>query len=610
MNNRRVERWGKLVGAALGAGAISALLSLLLSGVGWISNLELRLHQETQIDVKPARNSPEIVLVTIKKPETVTALAGKSGVDRLPRRFIAEFIERLRDAGGKSLLIDIAFDEADEEEDHLLQAAVATCDPLNVVLGIPLKGDQRDETETIGFSRSFALSYAFPGIEGEHYAMGPITLFAPDGIVRGFEPVIEDSELDMVFPHAAMAAVLFDRDISPDSLELDLENGVVKAGSLSWPTGGEGVIPIQWPRTREDAFKTFEFRDALKLLEDKEDRTFQDKIVVLGYYDYLDVKSTPIGNLVGVECIAMAVNSLLERPGPPERATQGVNMLWAFLLGVGGGLASHSRRWFTALGAGLAVIGLGAYAPRLFLQQGNVWLDLFSPTAGGIISLALTSLVFAAVQGRLMDRFLPQWAREKRQSGQEEVVTILFVDLRSSTQTVVEIGLTETEKLLKRVLVDVSSAITESGGEVERIMGDGIFAIFRQKKNSNHALLALHSIPRMLRAIEKIDEDLARSFGRHASLSIGLESGPIIGATLKTGTEESWSSFGATIHLAARIQAAAGKEPFTGHEILLGPEFVRLTGKPELFTEAGSFHPRGFPDIVSVYVLDIDPRKL
>lgn len=150
---------------------------------------------------------------------------------------------------------------------------------------------------------------------------------------------------------------------------------------------------------------------------------------------------------------------------------------------------------------------------------------------------------------------------DKYQWGVEQEVTLLFSDLRGFT------GISEGRLsfdvvfLLNQFLSRMAEAIEDSGGYVDKFMGDGIMAIFGMdqppKEGARQALAAARAMSGVLDALNLgMKEDLPQGL----QIGIGIHTGPAIlgriGSAKSVEAGRRITALGATVNIASRLETA------------------------------------------------------
>jgi class 3 adenylate cyclase/tetratricopeptide (TPR) repeat protein len=145
-------------------------------------------------------------------------------------------------------------------------------------------------------------------------------------------------------------------------------------------------------------------------------------------------------------------------------------------------------------------------------------------------------------------------------SEERKLATVLFADLVGSTALADSQDAERTRALLNRFYNAMATEVADTGGTVEKFVGDAVMAAFgAPAAHEDHAERALHAALSMRRRLEEL-------FAGALSLRIGVNTGDVV-----VGQQRVGSSFvtGDAVNVAARLEQAA--EP---GEILVGERTV------------------------------------
>jgi class 3 adenylate cyclase len=168
-------------------------------------------------------------------------------------------------------------------------------------------------------------------------------------------------------------------------------------------------------------------------------------------------------------------------------------------------------------------------------------------------------------------------------------VTILFTDIKSSTQLYQQIGDLNAYALVREHYGILNKAVLDKHGAVVKTIGDAIMAVFTQPVDAAAAGLE------MLRNLRPLNKDSHRG---ELILKIGIHHGAAIAVTLNGGIDY----FGQTVNIASRVQGSAG-----GNEIFLTEEIYRAEGVQDLLQkqdckiEPIQIRLRGIEEQVKIY---------
>jgi adenylate cyclase len=145
--------------------------------------------------------------------------------------------------------------------------------------------------------------------------------------------------------------------------------------------------------------------------------------------------------------------------------------------------------------------------------------------------------------------------------GVEQNVTVMFCDLRGFTRLSEQRLSYDVVFLLNQYLGRMSEVITDTGGYVDKFMGDGIMAIFGMDKpakvGAGEALAATRAMGGVLDAL---NQSLHEELRGMLEMGIGLHSGMAIlgriGAAGKSSAARAVTALGDTVNTASRLEGA------------------------------------------------------
>src|SRR5271157_21402 len=157
------------------------------------------------------------------------------------------------------------------------------------------------------------------------------------------------------------------------------------------------------------------------------------------------------------------------------------------------------------------------------------------------------------------------WARS-REAGAEVELSLLFADVRDSTQLAEKIGTVQFKDLIKRFYKASSDVLIEYNGMVNRLMGDQVLAVFVPRfAGKQHAKVAIQAARKLLQASGHDDPE-----GPWIPVGVGVHTGRafvgVVGS--KSGVNEI-AVLGSAANLAARLSSqAADGEVLVSNEAL------------------------------------------
>ena len=176
--------------------------------------------------------------------------------------------------------------------------------------------------------------------------------------------------------------------------------------------------------------------------------------------------------------------------------------------------------------------------------------------------------------------------------------TLMFTDIEGFTGLSEHMTPTEVASTLNTYLGIVVPAVQRHGGVVNSVIGDGLFVSF------NLPLPLEHHAAAALRAAVEIQQALATAKfagGVHIRTRIGINTGQVIGVTIGTENQLSYTLLGDAVNVAARVEQLNKRY---GTEILATESTVRAGGSGMACVRLGEADVRGHQGDVVVYRVD------
>lgn len=194
------------------------------------------------------------------------------------------------------------------------------------------------------------------------------------------------------------------------------------------------------------------------------------------------------------------------------------------------------------------------------------------PTANLTISTLMPGNV-DTTKGEVVDRY--HW-------GVEQEATILFCDLRGFTKMSEGKLSYDVVFLLNQFLGRMAEAIQDSGGFVDKFMGDGIMAIFGMETTvEESAVSAIKAARAMGGVLDGLNLSLQEELPAPLQIGIGLHTGPVvlgrIGAGHRTGAAARITALGETVNTASRLE---GLTKSLDVQIIVSNATIEASGLP------------------------------
>jgi class 3 adenylate cyclase/tetratricopeptide (TPR) repeat protein len=183
--------------------------------------------------------------------------------------------------------------------------------------------------------------------------------------------------------------------------------------------------------------------------------------------------------------------------------------------------------------------------------------------------------------------------------GERKQVTVLFADLKGSTELIRDLDPEAAQRLLDPALQRMMDAVHRYEGTVNQVLGDGIMALFGAPlAHEDHAIRACYAALTMQATLRRYAEDVRRSQGLEVQMRVGLNSGEVVVRAIGNDLHMDYSAVGPTTHLAARMEqlAPAGSIRLTAATLRLVEGLVQATA-------LGPFPVKGLAEPVEVFEL-------
>src|SRR5947207_6567929 len=212
--------------------------------------------------------------------------------------------------------------------------------------------------------------------------------------------------------------------------------------------------------------------------------------------------------------------------------------------------------------------------------------------------------VAAGTPSRSPDSYTPKHLAERiinsktALEGERKQVTILFADLKGSMELLADRDPEDAQKLLDPVLERMIEAVHRYEGTVNRVMGDGIMALFGAPiAHEDHAVRACYAALRMQETVTRYADEVQRSYGVPVTIRVGLNSGEIVISAIGNDLHMDYAVVGQTANLAARMEQMA--KPGT---VLTTADTLRLAeGYVAMSPLGGPMPVKGLADLMQIY---------
>ncbi len=392
-----------------------------------------------------------------------------------------------------------------------------------------------------------------------------------DGIYRRVAPLKAGYD-GSIYPHFAVEIARVASAAAPERIVSAIPEGQVFIGDKATYLNDEGKMLINYCGPT-GTIPRYSFWDVITGSVSQD--VFKGKIVLVGASapGLYDIRPSPYRQanrfFLGVETNANTVNSLLHMPPLKDSSRALVWLLLALALGAGAGWVVWSGGETVGPLIGgliLVVVALPSFFVIFYLinqviPYAAVALATALPVGLGIYERlgAERRMIRGQFASYVSPDVLAMLMREPEivRRGVRRNVTLLFSDVRGSTslseKAVPEMWLAQ----LNEYMSQMTAAIFEYDGYLDKFIGDGIMAIWNAfGMQENHAELAVRAGLEMLRRLEVLNKYWDKAENRVPfRIGIGLHTGEAMLGDAGSGQRRQYTAIGDAVNTAARIEA-------------------------------------------------------
>jgi len=257
----------------------------------------------------------------------------------------------------------------------------------------------------------------------------------------------------------------------------------------------------------------------------------------------------------------------------------------------------------TALGVATAA---ALFALATVALDHGIWVPLALPFGALVTMPAVAYVVRYLVEERArrriehaFGRYLSPHVVERlatsqaalRLGGERRDVTVMFADLSGFTALSSRVAPEALTDLTNRYLAYIVDAVEETGGYVDKFIGDAVMAIWGAPVPERAH--AARGVQAAIDAVGRIDAARAAAAARGEvafAVKIGVNSGSAVVGNVGTERRYNYTAVGETVNVAARLESVPS---LYGCSLVVGEETARLAGDMLLFRELDRIRVKG-----------------
>lgn len=289
-----------------------------------------------------------------------------------------------------------------------------------------------------------------------------------------------------------------------------------------------------------------------------------------------DVKSTPTGAgasgqlpLTGVEVHATAATNLLAGQHVRHLPWVGVVVALVLVLALAAAGALHSNMSIALLSALAVALLVDGVAHGLFRWTGWALPSGLLMSASVVMAVAIVGTRYVLerqqrqfirnafgryVQGAVITQILRDPAQLEL-GGQQRELSVMFSDLAGFTSMSEAMTPHELVAFMNEYLGAMSDVIIETGGTLDKYIGDAIMAIWGAPvAQADHAIRACRAVVRQQHALARLHEDWAARGKPTPSARFGVHSGDMVVGNVGGAQRFDYTVLGDNVNLGARLE--------------------------------------------------------
>jgi len=192
-----------------------------------------------------------------------------------------------------------------------------------------------------------------------------------------------------------------------------------------------------------------------------------------------------------------------------------------------------------------------------FTERDRVLLEYFSDQAAIAIQNASLFRNLLSHMGLNSSRAAKELVDELNAPAHSETLTLFFADMRGFTQVCQVLNDEEVQKLLSSFLSAMTEEILENGGVVNKLLGDGVLAFFRQGDGAPRAVkCAFNMIEKFLKLRDEWDNQHNQDLS-FLDIGFGIVTDKVTLGAIGSGRVRDFTAIGPAVNLAAAFEKKA-----------------------------------------------------
>ncbi len=205
-----------------------------------------------------------------------------------------------------------------------------------------------------------------------------------------------------------------------------------------------------------------------------------------------------------------------------------------------------------------------------YLMVKNIFIEVVPPSVAfflSFISIVLLNYSFEGKQKRFIQSAFSQYLSPKlidklienpdllKLGGEKKHLSIMFSDIQSFTTLSEGMNPEQLTAMLNEYLSEMSRIIIESGGTIDKYIGDAIVAFWNAPTDvTNHAAVAVSTCLKYQKRLLELNKNFKSKYGKEIFARIGLNTGEAVVGNMGSDLRFDYSMFGDSVNTASRLE--------------------------------------------------------
>jgi adenylate cyclase len=228
-------------------------------------------------------------------------------------------------------------------------------------------------------------------------------------------------------------------------------------------------------------------------------------------------------------------------------------------------------------------VGEGDYSVRVNLLRADEFgplIEGFNSMVEGLRNRELLQETFGRHVGQVAAEQI--LAQGEGQVGSEQIITVMFVDIRDFTEHSSRHSPQEVVTALNIFFRAAVEIIESHGGMVNKFLGDGFMALFGVgPQQADHPRRAVSAAQELFKGVTRVSSELEKAGWPGLRIGVGINTGPAIVGSVGSPKRMEYTAIGDTVNVASRVETLTKS---VGYELLI-TESTKACLPPEILTE-------------------------